>query len=63
MGCNTDVKTIRAEVEKLDGVSSCTPYKRGAVTRFTVQYNPELICEDDIYQAVEATPGCKNPNG
>lgn len=62
VGCNTDVKTIGTQVEKLDGVNACTAAKRGAVTRFVVQYNPDVICEEDIYQAIEATPGCKNPN-
>lgn len=62
VGCNTDVKTIGTAVEKLDGVSSCSAAKRGAVTRFVVQYDPQVVCEDDIFQAVENTPGCKNPN-
>ncbi len=62
VGCNTDVKTIGAAVEQLDGVSSCSAAKRGAVTRFVVQYDPQVVCEDDIFQAVENTPGCKNPN-
>ena len=62
VGCNTDIKTIGEEVEKLDGVRSCEAAKRGAVTRFVVLFDPEVACEDDIYQAIEDTPGCKNPN-
>ncbi|MEL7423972.1 MAG: hypothetical protein AAFN81_13310 [Bacteroidota bacterium] len=62
VGCNTDVRTIRTEVAKLDGVSACEAAKRGAVTRFVVQFDSAVVCEEDIYQAVEAIPGCKNPN-
>jgi copper chaperone CopZ len=62
VGCSTDVKTIATSVEKMAGVSSCVAAKRGAVTHFDVSYNPDLVCEDDIYQTVQATPGCKNPN-
>jgi copper chaperone CopZ len=62
VGCSTDVKTIASSVEKMAGVSSCVAAKRGAVTHFDVSYNPDMVCEDDIYQTVQATPGCKNPN-
>ena len=62
VGCNTDVRTISTEVAKLDGVNSCEAAKRGAVTRFVVQFDAAVICEEDIYKAVEDTPGCKNPN-
>ena len=62
VGCSTDIRTIRSEVAKLDGVSACEVAKRGAVTRFVVQFDAAIICEEDIYRAVEDTPGCKNPN-
>lgn len=62
VGCSTDVRTIGTSVEKLAGVSSCEAAKRGAVTRFVVSYNPDVVCEDDIYQVIQDTPGCKNPN-
>ena len=62
VGCNTDVGMISTQVAKLEGVNSCEAAKRGAVTRFVVQYDPAVVCEEDIHQAVEATPGCKNPN-
>lgn len=62
VGCSTDIRTIDASVEKLAGVNSCEASKRGAVTRFEVSYNPDVVCEDDIYQVIQDTPGCKNPN-
>jgi copper chaperone CopZ len=62
VGCSTDVKTIGINVEKMSGVASCVAAKRGAVTRFDVSYNPDVVCEDDIYQAIQDTPGCSNPD-
>lgn len=62
VGCSTDIRTISAKVRELEGVTACEAAKRGAVTRFEVSYNPDLVCLDDIRQAVEQTPGCKNPN-
>ena len=53
---------IRTQVAKLEGVNSCEAAKRGAVTSFVVQYDPAVVSAEAIHQAVEATPGCKNPN-
>ena len=62
VGCNADIGMIGNEVEKLEGVQSCNAAKRGAVTRFVVQFDPAIVSEDAIYEAVEDTPGCKDPN-
>lgn len=62
VGCSTDIKTISANVEKLDGVSSCKVAKKGATTTFKVTMNTALISRDDVYAAIEGTAGCKNPN-
>ncbi len=62
VGCSTDIKTIATNVERMEGVSSCIAAKRGAVTRFDVSYNPDMVSEEDIHQKVQDTPGCKNPN-
>jgi copper chaperone CopZ len=59
--CAMDLKTIAANVEKLDGVSSCKPLKEGAVSTFQVAYNPSKISEKEIHAAVENTEGCENP--
>lgn len=60
--CATDVKTIAANVEKLDGVSACTPTKTGATTTYEIAYNPALVTEEEIKAAIQDTPGCENPN-
>ena len=62
VGCATDIKMIRDNVEKLDGVSKCEVVKKGATTSFNVTYVPELVKEESIHAAVEDTPGCENPN-
>ncbi|NND16789.1 MAG: hypothetical protein HKN89_10770 [Eudoraea sp.] len=61
VGCNEDVKMITANVEKLEGVKKCNPMKRGATTKFQVDYYPNVTSKNEIYVAVEDTPGCKNP--
>lgn len=61
VGCNEDVKSIAASVEKLEGVYKCTPQKRGATTKFDVAFDPDVVSKNEIYVAVEDTPGCKNP--
>lgn len=60
--CATDVKTIAANVEKVNGVSSFVAEKQGPTTTFEVKYNPALITEEEIFVAIESTQGCKNPN-
>ena len=62
VGCNEDVKSIKANIEKLNGVQSCKPLKRGATTKFQVAFDPNSTSKDLIWVAVEDTPGCKNPN-
>lgn len=61
VGCNEDVKSIAANIEKLEGVVKCKPLKRGATTRFEVEYESATTTMQQIYIAVEDTPGCKNP--
>lgn len=61
VGCNTDIKTIKANVEKLAGVTQCNVIKKGAITSFEVEYNAGEINRHKIYATIEDTPGCKNP--
>ncbi len=61
VGCNEDVKSIAANVEKLWGVVKCKPLKRGATTKFEVDFDPGATSKQEIYTAVENTPGCKDP--
>ena len=60
--CSMDLKTIAANLEKLQGVSSCKSTKGGATSVFDVAFNPLLISEKEIYKVIENTGGCENPN-
>ncbi len=62
VGCANDLKSIAANVEKLDGVSSCKAVKMGATSSFEVVYDPALVKEEKIHAAIEGTAGCANPN-
>ena len=61
VGCSNDLKSISANVEKLDGVTSCDVGKAGATTTFVVSFNPALTKEEDIHAAIQNTGGCHNP--
>ena len=60
VGCSTDVRTIAANINKLNGVNTCTVIKKAAVTRFEVNFNPAIVSEQKIHATVEDTPGCSN---
>lgn len=62
VGCEQDIKSIAANVKKLDGVISCIAPKKGATTTFKVKLNPALVSEEAINAAIEGTAGCENPN-
>lgn len=62
VGCSKDIKSISANVEKLDGVSSCKTLKKGATTTFEVILSPSMVTEEAIHAAIEGTAGCQNPN-
>ncbi len=59
--CGMDLKSISTNVEKLEGVSSCTAEKAAATSAFEVKFDPALVTEKQIYSAIEDTGGCKNP--
>lgn len=59
--CSMDLKMISANVEKLKGVSSCKAGKQGTTTTFEVKYNPALVSEKEIFEAIEETGSCENP--
>ena len=61
VGCSADLKSIAENVKSTEGVSDCNTIKKGATTTFEVIYNPELVTEEDIFAAIEDTPGCKSP--
>jgi len=60
--CSMDLKMISANVEKLNGVSSCKAGKQGTTTTFEVKFNPALVTEKEIYTAIEGTGSCENPD-
>lgn len=61
ISCSTDLKMIKASVEKVNGVNSCEAGKKGTTTSFIVTYDPALIDESSIYAAIEGTGSCENP--
>ena len=60
--CSMDLKMISANVEKLNGVSSCKSGKQGTTTTFEVKYNPALVTEKEVFTAIESTGSCENSN-
>lgn len=60
--CKNDLQTIADNVEKLTGVASFKANKPGPTTSFQLKFNPALVSEKEIFAAIEATPGCENPN-
>lgn len=60
--CATDLKTISANIKKLDGVTTCDTGKVGPTTTFKIAFNPTLVTEKDIHFAIQNTGGCKDPN-
>jgi len=62
ISCSMDLKMISANVEKLNGVSSCKAGKQGTTTTFEVKFNPALVTEKEIYTAIEGTGSCENPD-
>lgn len=60
--CAMDLKMISANVEKLKGVSSCKAGKKGATTTFVVNYHAAHVTEKDIFDAIEGTGSCDNPD-
>tara|TARA_A100000171_G_scaffold20501_1_gene18894 strand:- start:9441 stop:9788 length:348 start_codon:yes stop_codon:yes gene_type:complete len=60
--CSTDLKMISANVEKLEGVTTCKAGKTGPTTTFEIAYNPSVITEKDIKTAIEKTGSCENPD-
>jgi copper chaperone CopZ len=60
--CSSDLKTISQNVEKANGVKSCTTGKEGATTIFIIEFDALKISEKEIYAVIEGTGGCENPN-
>lgn len=60
--CSTDLKMIAANVEKLNGVNSCNAGKQGTTTAFKVVFNPAVVTEKDIFNTIENTGSCENPD-
>lgn len=60
--CSMDLKMIAANVEKLEGVSSCKTAKKGTTTTFKINMNAALVTEKEIHAAIENTGSCENPN-
>jgi copper chaperone CopZ len=60
--CNNDLTTLSTNVKALKGVTECKPGKAGAVSSFSITYDPSLVSTKEIYAAFENTGGCSNPD-
>lgn len=60
--CSTDLKMISANVEKLEGVSTCKAVKTGPTTTFEIAYDPQQVTGKEIHAAIQNTGSCENPD-
>jgi len=60
--CKTDLGMIVANIEKLDGVSTCEVLKHGAVTTLEVSFDEQKTDLSAIRKAVMTTGTCENPD-
>ncbi|RYY45325.1 MAG: hypothetical protein EOO06_16685 [Chitinophagaceae bacterium] len=60
--CNNDLNTLSTNVKALKGVTECKPGKAGAVSSFSISYDPALVSTKEIYAAFENTGGCSDPD-
>lgn len=60
--CSNDLKTLSDNVKVLKGVTACKSGKAGSVSEFTITFNPTIVDTKKIYQSIENTGGCSNPN-
>ncbi|WP_316843033.1 hypothetical protein [Pedobacter gandavensis] len=60
--CGNDLKTLSENVKVLKGVTDCKPGKAGPVSAFKITFNPTVVDTKTIYQAIENTGGCSDPN-
>jgi len=60
--CAMDLKTISGNVEKMQGVSSLVTKRQGATSVFELTYLPTAVSENEIFETIENTPGCEDPN-
>ncbi len=61
--CSGDCKDIQTVLSEMNGVVSSKHLgKPTATTSFQVTFNPALVTEKELRQAVENTPGCESPD-
>ena len=60
--CKNDLTTLSTNVQALNGVAECKALKGGAVSSFSITYNPALVTNKEIMAAFENTEGCSDPN-
>jgi len=60
--CKNDLVTLSNNVKELKGVTVCEPGKAGPVSTFKISFDPALVNRKDIYNAIENTGGCSDPN-
>lgn len=62
ISCSKDLKMISDSVVKLKGVTSCEPGKKGTTTTFEIYFDPALVTEKQIHEAIQNTGSCENPS-
>ncbi|RAI99736.1 copper chaperone CopZ [Chitinophaga skermanii] len=57
--CDGDMPTIKKQLVNLDGIEAVEFTKRKSnISKFTVQFDETVISLEQIYKAIETTPGC-----
>lgn len=60
--CGMDLPLINERVKKEIGVKECKAIsKPGAITQFSITYNPSQLSYQKIIEAVEDAPSCEDP--
>ena len=58
--CSSDHNLIKANVEKLDGVSTFEVTKQGTTSAYKIIYDPKKTTKQKIIVAIEGTGSCEN---
>ena len=61
--CGHDLTIIKNNVEKKNGILTCTIIgKPAATSSFEIKYNPSIISLEAIYREIENSPSCDYPD-
>ena len=60
--CKKDLGMIADNVGKLKGVHVFEVIKKGATSKFKVEFDPAMVTREEIHAAIEGTGSCEDPN-